>query len=90
MNNDAARRHEDEQTRARHDEAVAAGERRLLARTMNGGGIAGLVYAAGAGRRPGAKDPPGAGPSGSQPAAIGLSGDVTDCAHGPAKSKLGQ
>lgn len=46
MNNDAARRHEDEQTRARHEEAVAAGERRLLARTMSGGGIAGLVYAA--------------------------------------------
>lgn len=37
MDNDAARRREDEQTRARHEEAVAGGERRLLARTMNGG-----------------------------------------------------
>lgn len=37
MDNDAARRHEDEQTRAWHEHAVAAGEKRLLTRTMDGG-----------------------------------------------------
>lgn len=37
MDNDAARRYEDEQTRARHNEAVAAGEKRLLTRSMDGG-----------------------------------------------------
>ena len=37
MDNDAARRREDEQTRAWHKHAVAAGERRLLTRTMDGG-----------------------------------------------------
>lgn len=33
----AARRHADEQTRARHEQAVADGEKRLLARTTDGG-----------------------------------------------------
>lgn len=37
MDNDAARRRADEQTRAGHEVAVAAGEKRLLARTMDGG-----------------------------------------------------
>ena len=37
MDNDATRRHEDEQTRAWHEQAVAAGEKRLLTRTMDDG-----------------------------------------------------
>ena len=37
MDNDATRRHEDEQTRAWHEHAVAAGEKRLLTRTLDGG-----------------------------------------------------
>ena len=37
MDNDAARRYEDEQTRAIHEQAVAAGEKRLLTRTMDRG-----------------------------------------------------
>lgn len=37
MDNDAARRREDDQTRAMHEQAVAAGEKRLLTRTMDGG-----------------------------------------------------
>lgn len=39
MDDDTARRHEDEQTRARHDQAVAVGEKRLLTRTMDGGSL---------------------------------------------------
>ena len=37
MDNDAARRREDDQTSAWHEQAVAAGEKRLLTRTMDGG-----------------------------------------------------
>ena len=37
MDNDAARRSADEQTRALHEQAVAAGEKRLLTRTVDGG-----------------------------------------------------
>ena len=37
MDNEATRRHEDEQTRAWHEHAIAAGEKRLLTRTMDGG-----------------------------------------------------
>ena len=37
MDNDAARRSEDEPTRALHEQAVAAGEKRLLTRTVDGG-----------------------------------------------------
>jgi hypothetical protein len=37
MDNDSAGRYEDEQTRARHEQAVATGERRLLTRTKDGG-----------------------------------------------------
>ena len=37
MDNDATRRNDDEQTRAEHEQAVAAGEKRLLTRSMDGG-----------------------------------------------------
>lgn len=37
MDNDAARGREDKRTRALHEQAVAAGEKRLLTRTMDGG-----------------------------------------------------
>ena len=37
MDKDATCRRADEQTRARHEQAVAAGEKRLLNRTMDGG-----------------------------------------------------
>lgn len=37
MDNDAAGRHYDDEEIARHDRAVAAGEKRLLTRTVDGG-----------------------------------------------------
>ena len=72
--NDATHPHEDEQTRALHEQAVAAGEKRLLTRTMDGGRL--HSYAA---------DEIGFARAGSGPI-----GDVTDCAAAAAKSKLGQ